>query len=55
VIINGSPTDDNAHLVNQGTHEVFDPLFESGGRVKAAEQWVPGGIPPRLRPRWSRS
>lgn len=24
VVINGSPTDDNAHLVNQGTHEVFD-------------------------------
>jgi D-xylose transport system substrate-binding protein len=45
VIINGSPTDDNAHAVNQGIHAVFDPLFKSGARVKVAEQWVPGWTP----------
>lgn len=46
VIINGSPTDDNAHLVNTGIHAVFDPLFESGSRSKVAEQWTPGWDPP---------
>jgi D-xylose transport system substrate-binding protein len=45
VIINGSPTDDNAHAVNKGIHQVFDPLFKSGARVKVAEQWVPGWTP----------
>jgi D-xylose transport system substrate-binding protein len=45
-IINGSPTDDNAHLVNKGIHSVLNPLFKSGARVKVAEQWVPGWDPP---------
>jgi D-xylose transport system substrate-binding protein len=45
-IINGSPTDDNAHLVNKGIHQVMDPLFKSGARIKVAEQWVPGWNPP---------
>ena len=45
-IINGSPTDDNAHLVNKGIHSVLDPLFKSGARVKVAEQWTPGWDPP---------
>jgi D-xylose transport system substrate-binding protein len=45
VIINGSPTDDNAHLVNQGIHEVVDPLFKSGARVLVDEQWTPGWDP----------
>ncbi len=45
VIINGGPTDDNAHLVNQGFHEVLDPLFDSGARVLAGEEWVPGWDP----------
>ena len=40
VIINGSPADDNAHLVNQGIHGVLDPLFKSNARVKVAEQWT---------------
>jgi D-xylose transport system substrate-binding protein len=45
-IINGSPTDDNAHLVNKGIHSVLDPLFKSGAKVKVAEQWTPGWDPP---------
>ncbi len=49
VIINGAPTDDNAHLVNKGTHRVLDPLFKSGARVKVAEQWVPGWDPSKAQ------
>jgi D-xylose transport system substrate-binding protein len=45
-IINGSPTDANAHFVNQGIHKVLDPLFKSGARVKVSEQWTPGWDPP---------
>lgn len=45
-IINGSPTDENAHFVNKGIHKVLDPLFKSGARIKVAEQWVPGWDPP---------
>jgi D-xylose transport system substrate-binding protein len=49
VIINGSPTDDNAHAVNKGIHAVFDPLFKSGARVKVAEQWTPGWDPTKAQ------
>jgi len=49
VIINGSPTDDNAHAVNKGIHKVFDPLFKSGARVKVAEQWTPGWDPTKAQ------
>jgi D-xylose transport system substrate-binding protein len=49
VIINGSPTDDNAHLVNQGIHKIVDPLFKSGARIKVAEQWTPGWEPSRAQ------
>jgi D-xylose transport system substrate-binding protein len=49
VIINGSPTDDNAHLVNKGIHSVLNPLFKSGARVKVAEQWTPGWEPTRAQ------
>jgi D-xylose transport system substrate-binding protein len=44
-IIEGSPTDNNAHLVAQGIHAVLDPLFKSGARVLVAEQWTPGWDP----------
>lgn len=44
-IIEGSPTDDNAHLVAQGIHGVLDPLFKSGARTLVAEQWTPGWDP----------
>jgi D-xylose transport system substrate-binding protein len=49
VIINGSPTDDNAHLVNKGIHQVLDPFFKSGARVKVAEQWTPGWEPTKAQ------
>ncbi|HVM56903.1 MAG TPA: sugar ABC transporter substrate-binding protein [Gaiellaceae bacterium] len=49
VIINGSPTDDNAHLVYQGIHSVLNPLFASGKRVKVAEQWTPGWDPTKAQ------
>ena len=49
VVINGSPTDDNAHLVNTGIHSVLDPLFKSGARVKVAEQWTPGWDPTKAQ------
>jgi D-xylose transport system substrate-binding protein len=45
-IINGSPTDQNAHYVNTGIHKVLNPLFKSGARVKVGEQWTPGWDPP---------
>ena len=45
-IINGSPTDENAHFVNTGIHQVLNPLFKSGVRVKVGEQWTPGWDPP---------
>jgi D-xylose transport system substrate-binding protein len=45
-IINGSPTDANAHFVNQGIHAVYNPLFKSGKAVKVAEDWTPGWDPP---------
>lgn len=44
-IIQGSPADDNAHLVAQGIHSVLDPLFKSGARTLVAEQWTPGWDP----------
>lgn len=44
-IIEGSPTDNNAHLVAQGIHAVLDPLFKSGARTLVAEQWTPGWDP----------
>jgi D-xylose transport system substrate-binding protein len=45
-IINGSPTDANAHFVNQGIHKVLNPLFKSNARIKVAEDWTPGWDPP---------
>ena len=49
VVINGSPTDDNAHLVYTGIHSVLNPLFKSGARVKVAEQWTPGWDPTKAQ------
>ena len=45
-IINGSPTDANAHFVNQGIHLVYNPLFKAGTAVNVGEQWTPGWDPP---------
>jgi D-xylose transport system substrate-binding protein len=49
VIIDGSPTDDNAHLVNEGIHAVLDPLFNSKDRILVAEQWTPGWDPTKAQ------
>lgn len=49
VIINGSPSDDNAHLVNKGIHKVLNPLFKKHKRVKVAEQWVVGWDPTKAQ------
>jgi D-xylose transport system substrate-binding protein len=49
VIIDGSPTDDNAHLVNEGIHAVLDPLFQSKERIMVAEQWTPGWDPSKAQ------
>jgi D-xylose transport system substrate-binding protein len=45
-IINGSPTDANAHFVKKGIHAVYDPLLKSGKAVLVGEQW--GGWDPVL-------
>jgi D-xylose transport system substrate-binding protein len=45
-IINGSPTDANAHFVNKGIHSVYDPLFKSNKAVNVGEQWTTGWLPP---------
>jgi D-xylose transport system substrate-binding protein len=49
VIINGSPADDNAHLVHTGIHGVLNPLFASKAKVKVAEQWVGGWDPTKAQ------
>ena len=49
VIINGSPSDDNAHLVNKGIHQVLNPLFKKKAKVKVAEQWVVGWDPTKAQ------
>jgi D-xylose transport system substrate-binding protein len=38
VMINGSPTDNNASLFKQGAHSVFDPLV-TAGKLKIAEEY----------------
>jgi D-xylose transport system substrate-binding protein len=45
VIIDGSPTDDNAHLVNTGIHNVLDPLFANKSKVMLAQTFTPGWDP----------
>lgn len=48
-VINGSPTDDNAHLFNKGYLSVLNPLFSSGARKKIAEVSTPGWEPPKAQ------
>lgn len=49
VVINGSPTDDNAGLVKEGIHSVLDPLVEAGDREIVAEQSIDGWDPTRAQ------
>jgi len=48
-VINGSPTDDNARLFNEGYMSVLDPLFASGERSKVYEASTPGWEPPKAQ------
>ncbi len=45
VMINGSPTDNNAKLFKQGAHSVFDPLVSSGKLTIAKEYDTPDWSP----------
>jgi D-xylose transport system substrate-binding protein len=48
-VINGSPTDDNAHLFNKGYMSVLQPLFNSGKRKQIANIWTPGWDPSKAQ------
>lgn len=48
-VINGSTTDDNAHLFADGYMSVLKPLFSSGDRKQAANVWTPGWEPPKAQ------
>jgi D-xylose transport system substrate-binding protein len=39
--LNGSPTDNNATLFEEGADSVLDPMYEAGDAVKVADQAVP--------------
>jgi len=45
VMINGSPTDNNARLFKQGAHSVFDPLVKAGKLTIAKEYDTPDWSP----------
>jgi D-xylose transport system substrate-binding protein len=45
VMINGSPTDNNAGLFKQGAHSVFDPLVQQGKLTIAKEYDTPDWSP----------
>lgn len=45
VIINGSPTDDNAHLVNKGFYNILKPYIDKGDIKVAFEQWADSWSP----------
>lgn len=42
VMIDGSDTDNNAHLFGNGAHSVLDPLISAGTLKKVYEQFTPG-------------
>jgi D-xylose transport system substrate-binding protein len=45
-VINGSPTDENAKLYNQGYMSVLQPLFDSGQRhLAGSQQWTANWAP----------
>lgn len=48
-IINGSPTDDNAHLFEQGYMSVLQPLFDDGSRILVESVWTPGWDPSKAQ------
>jgi D-xylose transport system substrate-binding protein len=42
VMIDGSDTDNNAHLFGSGAHSILDPLVSAGTLKKVYEQFTPG-------------
>jgi len=42
IMINGSDTDNNAHLFGAGAHSILDPLITAGSLKKVYEQFTPG-------------
>ena len=42
IMIDGSDTDNNAHLFGAGAHSVLDPLITSGALKKVYEKFTPG-------------
>lgn len=44
-VINGSESDDNAHLFRDGYMSILEPLFDSGERNLVYESWTPGWDP----------
>jgi D-xylose transport system substrate-binding protein len=42
MMIDGSDTDNNAHLFGAGAHSVLDPLYAAGTLKKVYEQFTPG-------------
>ncbi len=44
-VINGSESDDNAHLFNKGYMSVLQPLFDSGSRNEVYQAWTAGWDP----------
>jgi D-xylose transport system substrate-binding protein len=42
IMIDGSDTDNNAHLFGAGAHSILDPLISSGALKKVYEQFTPG-------------
>lgn len=49
VVVNGSESDDNAHLFNKGYMKVLKPLFDSGARKLVYEAWTPGWDPSKAQ------
>ncbi len=48
-VINGSPTDDNAHLFESGYMGVLQPLFDDGSRTLVESVWTPGWDPSKAQ------
>jgi len=42
IMIDGSDTDNNAHLFSNGAHSILDPLISAGSLKKVYEQFTPG-------------
>lgn len=48
-VINGSTTDDNAHLFENGYMSVLQPLFDNGTRTLVESVWTPGWDPSKAQ------